>query len=35
MKINLIATSYGIELNPELVQFLETTPGIGMMVQSH
>jgi DNA polymerase-3 subunit alpha len=35
MKVNLIATSYGIELNPELVQFLETTPGIGMMVQSH
>jgi len=34
LKVNLIATSYGIEVNPELVRFLENTPGIGMMVQS-
>jgi hypothetical protein len=34
MKVNLLSTSYGIEVNPELVHFLENTPGIGMMVQS-
>jgi DNA polymerase-3 subunit alpha len=34
MKINLIATSYGIEMNPELVQYLETTQGIGLLVQA-
>jgi DNA polymerase-3 subunit alpha len=34
LKVNLISTSYGIEVNPELVQFLENNPGIGMMVQS-
>ncbi len=34
MKVNLLSTSYGIEVNPELVQFLENTPGIGLLVQS-
>ena len=34
MKVNLIATSYGIEMNPELVQYLETTQGIGLLVQA-
>ncbi|MBM3923114.1 MAG: DNA polymerase III subunit alpha [Sphingomonadales bacterium] len=34
MKVNLIATSYGIEVNPELVQYLETTQGIGLLVQA-
>ena len=34
MKVNLIATSYGIQVNPELVQYLETTQGIGLLVQA-
>ena len=34
IKVNLIATSYGIEMNPELVQYLETTQGIGLLVQA-
>jgi DNA polymerase-3 subunit alpha len=34
MKVNLIATSYGIQVNPELVHYLEKTHGIGLLVQA-
>ena len=34
LKTNLIGTSYGIEMNPGLVEFLQNTPGLGIQVQT-
>lgn len=34
LKTNLIGTSYGIEMNPGLVEFLHNTPGLGIQVQT-
>lgn len=34
LKTNLIGTSYGIEMNPGLVEFLHNTPGLGILVQT-
>lgn len=34
LKTNLIGTSFGIEMNPGLVDFITTTPGLGIQVQT-
>lgn len=34
LKTNLIGTSFGIEMNPGLVEFLHNTPGLGILVQT-
>lgn len=34
LKTNLISTSYGIEMNPGLVEFLNKTPGVSVQVQT-
>lgn len=34
LKTNLIGTSYGIEMNPGLVEFISSNPSLGVLVQT-